>query len=155
MPYARAVYYFSESLGIDRPSDNVWAILIDFPNVPAWENDVLEVRQTSPGSPAPGTTFVARRLFGGRESLIDCRITAWEDGRSVTMELKGGVVRHASVTYAVEPTDVDSCRVSYSIEGQMRPLLAWITPLIPVIGRRLVRGNLANLARLAEGATIA
>jgi hypothetical protein len=37
----------------------------------------------------------------------------------------------------------------------MRPLLAWITPLIPVIGRRLVRGNLANLARLAEGGTIA
>ena len=98
---------------------------------------------------------MARRLFGGRESLIDCRITAWEDGRSVTMELKGGVVRHASVTYAVQPTDEDSCRVSYSIEGQMRPLLAWITPLFPVIGRRLVRDNLANLARLAEGATIA
>jgi len=57
--------------------------------------------------------------------------------------------------YAVEPTDVDSCRVSYSIESQMRPLLAWITPLIPGIGRRLVRGNLANLARLAEGVTIA
>ena len=75
--------------------------LIDFPNVPAWENDVLEVRQTSPGVPAIGTTFVARRLFGGRESLIDCRITGWEDGRSVTMELKGGLISHASVTYAV------------------------------------------------------
>jgi Polyketide cyclase / dehydrase and lipid transport len=154
MPYAGAVYHLSETLEIDRPSTDVWAILIDFPNVPVWEKDVLEVRQTSPGSPATGTTFVARRLFGGRESLIDCRITAWEDGRSVTMELKGGVVRHASVTYAVEPTDGDSCRVTYSIEGQMRSLLAWTTPLIPVIGRGLVRGNLANLARLAEGATV-
>lgn len=148
-----AVYNLTESIAIDRPSADVWAILIDFPNVPAWEHDVLEVRQTSPGLPGPGTTFVARRLFGGRESRIDCRITDWEDGRSVTMELTGGVVRRASVTYAVALTDVDSCRVSYSIEGQMRPLLAWATPFIPAIGRRLVRGNLANLARLAEGVT--
>jgi carbon monoxide dehydrogenase subunit G len=152
--YAGAVYNLDESLDIGRPAADVWAILIDFPNVPAWEKDVLEVRQTSSGLPALGTTFVARRLFGRRESLIDCRITAWEDGRSVTMELKGGVVRHASVTYAVEPTSADSCRVTYSIEGQMRPLLAWATPFIPAIGRRLVRGNLANLAHLAEGAAI-
>jgi hypothetical protein len=152
VPYALAVYTLTESVAVYRPSADVWAILIDFPNVPAWERDVLEVRQTSPGSPALGTTFVARRLFGGRESRIDCRITAWEDGRAVTMELKGGVVRRASATYAVEPTGVDSCRVSHFIEGQMRPLLAWTTPFIPAIGRRLVRGNLANLARLAEGA---
>jgi Polyketide cyclase / dehydrase and lipid transport len=155
VPYAAAVYTLTETVGIDRPSVDVWAILIDFPNVPAWEKDVLEVRQTSPGCPARGTTFVARRLFGGRESLIDCRITAWEDGCAVTMELQGGVVRRASVTYAVEPTGADSCRVSYSIEGQMRPLLAWTTPFIPAIGRRLVRGNLANLARLAERAAVA
>jgi carbon monoxide dehydrogenase subunit G len=145
------VYSFTESVDIDRPQGDVWAILIDFPNVPAWERDVLEVRQTSPGIPALGTTFVARRLFGGRESLIDCRITSWDEGRAVTMELSGGLVRRASVTYAVAPTGVDSCRVSYSIEGQMRPLLAWTTPFIPAIGRRLVRANLANLAHLAEG----
>ncbi len=155
VPYAGPVYTLTESVDIDRPSADVWAILIDFPNVPAWEKDVLEVRQTSPGIPALGTTFVARRLFGGRESLIDCRITSWEEDRSVTMELRGGVVRRAVVSYAVEPTGVDSCQVSYSIEGQMRPWLAWTTPFIPAIGRRLVRGNLANLAHLAEGAAIA
>lgn len=149
------MYELAESVRIDRPTSEVWAKLIDFPNVPAWENDVLEVRQTSPGLPAVGTTFVARRLFGGRESLIDCRITGWEDGRSVTMELKGGLVSHASVTYAVEETGADSCQVTYSIEGRMRPLLAWATPFIPAIGRRLVRSNLANLARLAESAPVA
>jgi carbon monoxide dehydrogenase subunit G len=146
------MYQLTESVDIDRPTAEVWAMLIDFPNVPAWENDVLEVRQTSPGPPAVGTTFVARRLFGGRETLIDCRITDWEDGRAVTMELTGGLVRSASVTYAVESVGADTCQVTYSIEGQMRPLLAWLTPFIPAIGRRLVRSNLANLARLAEHA---
>ncbi len=153
--FGAQMYELTESVRIDRPTAEVWAILIDFPNVPAWENDVLEVRQTSPGIPAVGTTFVARRLFGRREALIDCRITGWVDGRSVTMELEGGVVRCASVTYAVENVGPGSCQVTYSIEGQMRPLLAWATPLIPAIGRRLVRSNLANLARLAESAPVA
>ena len=144
------MYHLTESVRIGSPADHVWALLIDFPNVPAWEKDVLEVRQTSPGSPTVGTTFVARRLFGRRESLIDCRITDWQEGRSVTMELRGGVVRSALVTYAVEASGAESCTVTYSIEGRMLPLLAWTTPFIPAIGGRLVRSNLANLARLAD-----
>ena len=143
------MYHLRESIRIASPTDLVWTILIDFPNVPAWEKDVLEVRQTSTGAPTVGTTFVARRLFGPRESLIDCLITDWQEGRSVTMELKGGVVRSASVTYAVEAAGAVSCDVTYSMDGQMRPLLAWATPFIPAIGRRLVRANLANLAQLA------
>ncbi len=143
------MYHLTESIRIASPADRVWAMLVDFPNVPVWEQDVLEVRQTSVGSPTVGTIFVARRRFGGRESLIDCLITGWQDGRSVTMELKGGVIRSASVTYAVAAAGADACDVTYSIDGQMRTLLAWTTPFIPAVGRRLVRSNLANLARLA------
>ena len=123
MPYAAAVYTLTETVGIDRPSVDVWAILIDFPNAPPGRRTSSKSARRRLARPALGTTFVARRLFGGWET-IDCRITAWQDGCAVTMELQGGVVRRASVTYAVEPTGADSCRVSYSIEGQMRPLLA-------------------------------
>ena len=55
--------------------------LIDFPNVPAWEDGVLEVRQTTPGAPGVGTELVARRVYAGRESLVDCRIVDWQEGR--------------------------------------------------------------------------
>jgi len=144
----RGVYRFTETLRIDRPAVEVWAMLIDFPNVPAWEDGVLEVRQTSPGRPALGTTFVARRVFGGRETDIDCRIVGWEDDRSVTMELRGGLVRRASVGYSVEPMGDCACLVTYSTEGEMRTLLAWATPFIPAMGRRLIRSNLATLERL-------
>ena len=114
MAYAAARYHFAESVRIDRSAAEVWAMLIDVPNVPDWEDSVLEVRQTSPGEPALGTTFVARRVFGWRETLIDCQIIGWEAHRLVTMELKGGLVRRTSVTYAVAPTSVDSCQVTYS-----------------------------------------
>jgi hypothetical protein len=149
------MYHLTESLRIDHSATEVWAMLIDFPNVPAWEDGLLDVRQTSPGQPTMGTTFVARRVFGGRETLIDCQITGWEAGRLVTMELEGGLVRRASVTYAVEPTGITSCQVTYSIQGEMRTLLAWATPFIPVMGRRLVRGNLARLARRLDEASAA
>jgi carbon monoxide dehydrogenase subunit G len=152
MPYDAGMYHFTESVPIDHPAADVWAMLIDFPNVPAWEDGVREVRQTSPGQPALGTTFVARRVFGRRETLIDCQIIGWEADRLVTMELKGGLVRRASVTYAVEPTGLDSCQVTYSTQGEMRTLLVWATPFIPVVGRRLIRGNLATLARLLDQA---
>ncbi len=144
------IYRFAELVPIDHPAADVWAMLIDFPNVPAWEAGVLEVRQTSVGQPALGTTFVARRVFGGRETIIDCKIVAWESDRLVTMELKGGLVRQASVTYEVEPVSDGRCRVTYSTEGVMRPLMAWATPFIPAIGKRLIRGNLATLSRLLD-----
>lgn len=148
----KAMFQLTETVLIDRPAAEVWAMLIDFPNVPTWEDGVLEVRQTSPGRPAIGTTLVARRVFGGRETVVDCRIVDWQDDRSVTMEITGGPLRRASVRYAVEPMGDRACRVTYSVQGEVRLLLAWLTPLIPAMGRRLMRSNLATLERLLQDA---
>jgi uncharacterized protein YndB with AHSA1/START domain len=144
------MFKLDEARSIDRPAGEVWAVLVDFQNVPLWEDGVLEVRQTSDGRPALGTTFVARRVFGGRESMVDCRIIEWEDGHVATMEIIGGPVRRAAARYLVEPTSESACRVEYSINGELQPRLAWLTPLVPLMGRRLVRSNLARLERLVE-----
>jgi carbon monoxide dehydrogenase subunit G len=145
------MFHLTETVRIERPAAEAWAVLIDFPNVPAWEDGVLEVRQTSPGRPGLGTTLMARRVYGGRETVVDCRIVDWQDDRSVTMEIAGGPTRRTFASYAVEPIGDQACQVSYSVNGEMRPLLVWLTPLIPAMGRRLVRKNLASLKRLVEG----
>jgi len=144
------MFKLDEARSIDRPAAEVWDVLVDFPNVPLWEDGVLEVRQTSDGRPALGTTFVARRVFGGRESMVDCRIIEWADGRVATMEIIGGPVRRAAARYLVEPTSESACRVEYSINGELQSRLGWLTPLVPLMGRRLVRSNLARLERLVE-----
>lgn len=150
------MFELTETVALQRPASDVWAMLIDFPHVPAWEDGVLEVRQTSPGRPAVGTTFVARRVYAGRERDVDCRIIEWQDQQSVTMEILGGPTRRATVRYAVEPTTDRTCRVTYSAQGEMVPWLAWLSPLMPLVGRRLIRSNLATLERLigeaAQGA---
>jgi len=146
------MFHLTETVPIARPTAEVWAVLVDFPRVPAWERDVLEVRQTSPGSPGVGTTLMARRVYAGRATVVDCRIVDWQDSRSVTMEITGGPTRRTFACYAVDPVGDEACLVTYSVEGEMRPLLGWLTPLIPATGRRLVRANLGALKRLIEGA---
>lgn len=144
------MFEIEEAITIGRPVAEAWAMLIDFPNVPAWEDGVLEVRQTSPGPASIGTTLVARRAYGPWKTDVDCRITDWQDDRSVTMEILGGPTSRAAARYAVEPVGDDACRVTYSGSGEMRAALFWLSPIIPSAGRRLVRGNLARLKRRLE-----
>jgi polyketide cyclase/dehydrase/lipid transport protein len=144
------MFRLTETVPIERPTAEVWAVLVDFPGVPAWERDVLEVRQTSPGRPGVGTTLAARRSYAGRAVDVECRIVDWQDGRSVTMEIIGGPTRRTFVRYAVDPVGAEACQVTFSVEGEMRRFLSWLAPFIPAAGRRLVRTNLGALKRLVE-----
>ncbi len=126
------------------------SILIDFPNVPSWERGVVEVRQVTSGAPGVGTALVARRVYVGRETLIECHITDWEELLGATMSLRGGPLRHASVRYAIEPAGIDQTVVTYTAEGDLRPALQVLTPLIPAMGRAEAKKNLAMLKRLLE-----
>ena len=99
---------------------------------------------------------VARRVYAGRETTVDCRILAWQADRSVTMEILGGPTRRAVATYEVEPIGATACPVTYSVDGEMRRGLGWLTPVIPRLGRGMVRSNLVSLGRrLEEAATAA
>src|SRR5262249_25616235 len=106
LPVAR--FQFRSSILIHPPREQVWAVLIESPRVASWERDIREVRQTSPGPAGVGTTLVVRRVYFGRETQVACQITAWDERQGVTMDLRGGPLRYASVRYAVE--SVGACR---------------------------------------------
>ena len=55
------------------------------------------------------------------------------------MEILGGPTRRAVATYDVEPIGDDACRVTYTVDGEMRRGLGWLTPVIPRVGRGLVK----------------
>ena len=143
-------FSFSSRILIDRPLQDVWTFLIDFPRVATWERGVLEVRQTSPGHAGVGTTLVVRHLYFGRESQLECRISDWDELRGVTMQVRGGPLRDASVRYAVEPVESTQTEVTYTGKGELRLALQVLTPLMPALGRSDERKNLANLKQLLE-----
>lgn len=144
------MFRFTSSILVYRAIEDVWGVLIDFPIVPSWEEGVIAVRQVSPGAPSVGTTLVVRRVYFGRETQVECRITDWEELRGATMALHGGPLQHASVRYAVEPAGRDQTVVTYSAEGELHPALKILTPLMPALGRAGATKNLANLKRLLE-----
>jgi carbon monoxide dehydrogenase subunit G len=146
-------FHFSSSIVIQRPLGEVWAFLIDFPRVATWERGILEVRQTSPEPSGLGTTLLVRRVYFGRETQVACQITAWDARQGVTMDLRGGPLRHASVRYAVEPVGSAETKVTYTGSGELIPTLQMLTPLMPALGRSDERKNLAKLKRLLETST--
>ena len=151
------MFHVARDRTMPYPSETVWRCLIDFPNVPTWEDGVLEVRQTSEGAPGVGTTLVARRVYAGRESLVDCRIVDWQEGLSVTMVIEGGPVRSATIRYAVEPSTlaVGGSVLTYTSDVALRGPLRLLTPLIRPVGRRLVDANLERLERrIAAGSPV-
>jgi carbon monoxide dehydrogenase subunit G len=143
-------FHFSSSIVIQRSLEEVWSFLIDFPQVASWERGILEVRQTSPGPAGLGTTLLVRRVYFGRETAVHCRIAAWDERQGVTMELRGGPLRHASVRYAVERVGSAQTKVTYTGIGELHPALQLLTPLMPALGRSDERKNLATLKRLLE-----
>jgi hypothetical protein len=108
------VFRFSSSILVNCPLTDVGSVLIDFPRVPSWERGVVEVRQVSPGAPGVGTTLVARRGYAGRETMVACRITDWEELRGATMALRSGPLLHAAVRYAFEPVSSEQTLVTYT-----------------------------------------
>jgi carbon monoxide dehydrogenase subunit G len=146
----RLIFSVACDIVVDRECADVWRWLIDFPRVPLWERGVLAVRQTSPGPAAVGTTLLVRRAYAGIATQVECRITEWQEQRSVTMALRGGQLRRATVQYAVEPASGQRTRVIYTGVGELRPALRFLTPFMPALGRAEERRNLATLKRMLE-----
>jgi carbon monoxide dehydrogenase subunit G len=146
-------FHLSSSIVIQQPLGEVWAFLIDFPRVASWERGILEVRQTSPGPAGLGTTLLVRRVYFGREAQVACQITAWDERQGVTMDLRGGPLRHASVRYAMEPVGSAQTKVTYTGSGELIPALQMLTPLMPALGRSDEQKNLATLKHLLETST--
>ena len=141
------MFRLTESRTMRHPASVVWPYLIAFEQVPLWEHGILEVRQLAPGPPVVGMGISARRVYGGKATQLHGSITEVEDGRSATMRLQGGPLAEVHATYAVEPVDAGSSRVTYSAVGSLVRPLNLLNPILPALGRAETRKNLASLER--------
>src|SRR6185295_6535306 len=74
---AMAVHWENKMV-IDRPIDEIWAILIDLFNTPRLPGGSMAIRQTSPGPMALGSIFEGRRMVLGIETRIRERVIEWD-----------------------------------------------------------------------------
>jgi uncharacterized membrane protein len=135
------VLEFENTIAIDRPTDEMFAFLSDFPNIPKWNYYVLEVRQLSEGPTAIGTTYHQVR----KTDQQDFRIIEFEPNRTVAVK----TLPQSSPTFErrftlYEEGDTTRIRDQWKLETGRPALL-----------ERLARGRVKsaaaeNLAKLKE-----
>ena len=140
---------FHNTVTIARPTDEVFAFLADFGNIPAWNYAIARTVQTSPGQAGVGATYRQTRTIP-RRSEEGFQVTEFEPPSRLA--IKGDIGPFdASSSYLVEPTATGT-RLTNEIE--LQPTSALMRPLAPVAVPRVkaaVARNLNTLKQILEG----
>jgi uncharacterized membrane protein len=137
----------THEIDIDRPAAEVWDVLADYGNDPAWRRGVATMAPEPPGPVRVGTTTAEEMRFGGQTRHNPGEVLAVDPGRSFRWRtLDGGA--HAEGSRSVVPLDDGRCRVRLELTVRPHGFDALLAPLLGPMLRRTVRGDLARLQAL-------
>ena len=138
---------FSEE--IDRPADEVFAVISDFSRNPEWQKGMKSAIWTSEPPTRVGSTYDQVARFLGREVVTTFEVVAYEPERSISIESRKSSFP-IRVTRSVEPIGPSRCRVIADVSGEPGRFFRLFGPLLRWIAERSVRGDYARLRRLLE-----
>ncbi len=137
------------STTINRPIEEVFALLSDFSNNPKWASGSVEApKKTSDGPIGVGTTWHSVGKFLGRRIESDTEVTEFEANRKIAAKSKSGPFP-VEFTMTLEPVD-GGTRVSQTIEAEPGGFFKLAEPLLVTIARRQFQNDLDNLKDLME-----
>ncbi len=136
-------------IDIERPADEVFAVISDFSRNPEWQSGMVSAVWTSDPPIAVGATCDQVAHFAGRDILTSFEVTALEPGRSITIESQesGFPIR---VTRSVEPLTADRCRVTADVAGKPGRFFGLFERLLGGRAERTVREDYRRLKELLE-----
>jgi len=133
---------------IARPPADVYAYLADPANLPAWQEDVEEVRD-APGGPLPvGGRFTEVRSFLGKRVESTLEVTAAEPGKEFSLATVSGPV-HVTIRHLLEPAG-EGTLVRLEAEADPGKLFGLGGPLLRKAAERKARGDFGRLKALLE-----
>ena len=139
---------FQNTVTIARPTNEVFAFLADFGNIPAWNYAVARTVQTSPGQAGVGATYRQTRTIP-RSSEEDFRVTDFTPPTRLAVNGQIGPF-NASSSYVLEPT-AGGTRLINHVE--LEPSSALLRPLAPLAVpavKAAVARTLGTLKQLLE-----
>ena len=134
---------------IDRPADEVFAVVSDFSRNPDWQGGMRSARWTTEPPLRVGSTYEQVARFLGRDVVTTFEVVGYEPGRSVTIESRQSSFP-ITVTRAVEPIGADRTRVSAVIDGRPGRFFRLFGPLLRMMAERSVRQDYQRLRELLE-----
>lgn len=138
------------TLTIDRPADEVFAVISDFSRNPEWQAGMKSAVWTSEPPIDVGSTYDQVARFLGKDIVTSFEVVACEPGRSISIESrKSSFPIH--ITRSVEPIDDDRCVVTADVAGEPGGFFGLLSPIMDRLAARSVRGDYARLKSLLEG----
>jgi uncharacterized membrane protein len=133
---------------INRPVEDVFAVLGNLENHPKWNSGFLEVKKTSQGPIGVGTTWRAdqARLLGQRMGT-EIEVTEYEPNRKY--EVKNKLPFPAVVQMAFASVE-GGTRVNYRLEGEPGGFFKLAEPLVASMAKRKIENDLATLKDLMD-----
>lgn len=135
---------FKHEIVVARPAGEVFDFIADFENSPSWQGGMVACRWTSDTRLEVGSTYDQEARFLGRPILTSFVVTAYEPGRSISIESTKSTFP-IQVTRSVEPAE-GGCRVTAHVRGQPTGLLKLFSGMVP----RSVAKDYAELKRQME-----
>jgi uncharacterized membrane protein len=138
---------FTNTIMINRPSDQVFAYLADLENLPHWNYAIEETRQVSAGPVAVGSRFrQVRSVPTRREESLE--VVELDPGRRLTVRGTLNTIP-AELEYSIEP-DAGTARLRNTVDLAVHGPLALVSPLVARQIKASVAANLTVLKTVLE-----
>ena len=135
------------STTVNRPVQEVFAVLSDASKNPRWASGISETTKTSDGPIGVGTTWHGVGKFLGRRIESDTKYTEFEPDRKVTSELTTPFPM--TITYSFESA-ADGTRVEQVVEAEPGGFFKLVGPLLVAAAKRQFQNDLDNFRDLME-----
>lgn len=141
--------HMHSSLEIDRPSDEVFAVIADFSRNPEWQRGMKSAVWTSDPPIRIGSTYDQVARFLGRDVTTSFEVVEYDPGRSITIESQASSFP-IRVTRSVEPLADSRCRVIADVSGEPGRFFRLFGPVLAWMAERSVRGDYQRLKEVLE-----
>jgi hypothetical protein len=139
--------HIEESILINRPIAEVFAFTSETKNLPLWQTDVLEARQTPEGPVQVGTKLTLVRAVMGRKIEGTSDIVTYEPPTRYAYKTTSGPAVMGVNICEVTP---EGTKVTIMFDMQTGGLFSLADPLVARTIKRSVESGLANLKDLLE-----
>lgn len=139
---------FEISTVINRPVEEVFAVMSNAENNLKWQSGTIEAEKTSDGPIGVGTTWRTVSRFLGRRIESESEFTEYELNRKLGFKSKSGPIQF-EVRMTFERVE-GGTRINTKFEAEIGGFFKLAEPLVVSMGKRQLEGDLANLKDLME-----
>ncbi len=140
---------FESRVTVNRPIEEVWALLTDPFTIPRFGRSVLGLRKTSPGPTGVGAVWQGRMVVLGSERHVTGVVTEWDPPHAATWSGTAPGMGSFSLRQTLEVA-AGGTKIVRAIDGEPEGIFRMIWPILWLSLKRLTRRDPEIIKRFLE-----